>query len=426
MTEAQSRVSEAQANTARLEMACVGALVTRPELADAFFQQLPLEEFSPGTGYIAHAVMGLLDSDSEITAMSVLEQLRTDGKLERAGGGPFLYDCIAAGNEWVDAHAAIETLSRLFGLRDAWATGIRLQQAATSMELPGWVSYAKDQVDRIDRIAAGAAPPNLTYLADVLTGEDVSVDWCVPGLLPKATATMLTAPEGLGKSTVLRQIALAAAAGLSAFEPYRTDDSYEPQRVVLVDCEVPRNQLIRSLRHLWSYGVQHAPHADTMAMVVESHQGGIDLTDGKDQAWLHHIVRHHRADLLVIGPVYRLTSTDLNTEEGVRAWQKPLESMMADGVTVVTEHHAPNESAGHARSLRPIGSSAMRRWFAQGVSMRGRPCAEHEDEWCRLCRRRARVENWRGSREEEVAWPHYLTSMEGQVWWIRDQYAENM
>jgi replicative DNA helicase len=135
-------------------------------------------------------------------------------------------------------------------------------------------------------------------------------------------------------------------------------------------------------------------------------------------------VKDHKSDLVVVGPVYRFTDSDLNTEEGVRSWQRAFEPLMADGVAVLTEHHAPNEHTGHTRMLRPIGSSAMRRWFSQGVSLRTAECEPHGERFCTSCPRSARVELWRGSRDEEVHWPTYLRGEQGRVWWTADEEQE--
>lgn len=223
-------------------------------------------------------------------------------------------------------------------------------------------------------------------------------------------------------STVLRQIAVSAMAGMNPFTPW--GQKFKPQRVVLIDCEVSANQFKRSLRNLWSYGREFQPLADTDFMAVETHQGGLNFSEPHDQGWLHRLVRQHKADLLVVGPVYRFTDADLNTEEGVRTWQRCFEPMLADGVSILTEHHAGNGAAGQQRSLRPIGSSAMRRWFAQGISLRTDKCDPHGLSFCPSCQRRARVESWRGSREEEARWPHYLKGEKDRVWWTSDEGRE--
>jgi replicative DNA helicase len=317
----------------------------------------------------------------------------------------------------------IETLARRYALREAQTVSTMLFQSAAQMSLPEWVALAKENVERIEKIEQGSAPPVFSYVEQAFTGEDLTVEWCLDGLIPRGTATMLTAEEGVGKSTVLRQIALAAGAGFQPFLPWA--EKYDPVRTLLIDCEVTENQFKRSLRALWGYGNRYGS-IPPQTVAWESQQGGINLSEPFWQGWLHRRVRDHKADLVVIGPVYRFTDADLNTEEGVRTWQRAFEPLLADGVSVVTEHHAPNGAPGAVRALRPIGSSAMRRWFAQGVALRNRKCDVHEELFCATCTRTATVEAWRGTREEEARWPRYLRGETGHVWWVADEMREVM
>lgn len=412
-------VSADDENVWRMEQAILGAVMDHPEFIDLFLERLPLEQFGNGNRQIAHALASLATEGKSLQPYSVTEQLRLDGTISVAGN--LVVECWSAGQYVVGLTEQIETLARRYALRYARTLSLDLGGAATSMDLSSWLALAKASVERIEKIEQGSAPAVFSYLEDALTGEDLSIEWCLPGLFPRGTATMLTAEEGVGKSTVLRQIGLAAAGGFQPFQPWV--EKYDPLRVLLVDCEVTENQLKRSFRALWGYGNAHSePLQHTFAW--ESHQGGINLSDPFWQGWLHRRVRDHKADMVVIGPVYRFTDADLNTEEGVRTWQRAFEPLMADGISVVTEHHAPNGQGGGARSLRPIGSSAMRRWFAQGIALRNHPCAIHEDPFCPTCTRRAAVEAWRGSRDEEAKWPMFLTGQNGSPWWLRDEARE--
>jgi hypothetical protein len=66
-----------------------------------------------------------------------------------------------------------------------------------------------------------------------LLGEHISQEWVIEGLLAQGDRLVLTASEGLGKSTLLRQIAVCAAAGLHPFHSAPID----PVKVLVVDCE---------------------------------------------------------------------------------------------------------------------------------------------------------------------------------------------
>lgn len=405
-----------------LEATVVGVLMDRPALANRFFEKLPMEQFGPQTYRVAKAIADLRALGREWSPQQVVEQLRVNGDLMLAGGGPFVFDCYVSGQTVIDPEQHIETLSRLYLLRDAWAVGNRLRDFATKMDATEWVSYAQQQVDRIAKMEAGTMPASLVYLSNLLDLGELAVDWMMPGLIPTATTTMITAEEGVGKSTIMRQIAVSAISGISPFEPQR--EHYEPVRTLLVNCEGSLNQLVRGLRAAWTYAQNYAPTADSNLLAVESHPEGVNLSEPHYQAWLHRLVREHKPGLLVVSPLYRITDADLNTEEGVRTWQRFFEPLVADGMSLVMEHHSPNAMDGHVRGLRPLGSSAIRRWFGQGVSMRHKVCTTHQESFCRLCIRQAQVELWRGSRDEEVRWPTYIKGEDRAVWWRRDEYAE--
>jgi hypothetical protein len=405
----------------RMEQAVLGTVMEHPEFIDLFLERLPTESFScTGTKVIAKAIVYCASEGQPFNNTAVLEQLRLHNTLSL--GANMLTDCWEQGRFVSDPEQTINALGNLFALDEARDMSNRLYHGAANMDLTSWLTLAEEGVSRLRQIEAGTQPLQPVYLQDVLTGEDLTVEWCVPSLQPAGTATMLTAEEGVGKSTVLRQIAVSAMAGMHPFMPWTT--KYAPQRTLLIDCEVSANQFKRSLRALWSYGREFQPLADTTMLAVETHQGGLNLSASHDQGWLHRLVRQHKATLVVVGPVYRFTDEDLNTEEGVRTWQRCFEPMLADGVAVITEHHAPNAPPGIRRALRPIGSSAMRRWFAQGIALRLSECQRHEEKFCPSCPRSASVESWRGSREEEARWPRYLKGEQGQVWWTSDEARE--
>lgn len=403
-----------------MEQAVLGFVMERPEFAALMLERLPLEYFGNGNQQIARAVASLYGDGMAFSPPDVVERLRVEGNLSVAGG--LVMDCFEQGHLIIDGRQTIATLANLYGSRDASMLGSRLAQAAVNMDLPNWIDLAKREVDRIESFEQGARPPEVRTIDEFLTGEDLTTEWVMPGLLSRGTATMITAEEGVGKSTILRQFGLSAWAGMDPFRPWST--KYESARTLLIDCEVTESQLKGSLRGLWSYGNRFTDRPDPAMLRVESKQGGINLSAPSDQGWLHRVVREYKTELVVIGPVYRFTDEDLNTEEGVRTWQRCFEPMLADGVCVLTEHHAPNGAPGAVRALRPIGSSAMRRWFSQGLALRNLKCDAHTDYFCASCARAARVEAWRGSRDDEAKWPRYLKGAIGHPWWVEDEYAE--
>ena len=60
-------------------------------------------------------------------------------------------------------------------------------------------------------------------------------DWVIDGLMARGERLILTGEEGLGKSTLQRQIAMCSAAGIEPFN----GQSIEPRTVLLIDAENP-------------------------------------------------------------------------------------------------------------------------------------------------------------------------------------------
>ena len=72
-----------------------------------------------------------------------------------------------------------------------------------------------------------------------------SDEWVIPGLLARLDRVMITGWEGLAKSTLLRQVAYCAAAGINPFNGARVSDGV---RVLMVDAENSSRQSARALR----------------------------------------------------------------------------------------------------------------------------------------------------------------------------------
>lgn len=419
-----SSIPVSQNLTEDIETIVVGSLINTPELIEDFMSEIGVNALVGQAYWVGLAIRDLADEGETVNFESVSHKMQLQNTLARAGGHLWLHECTerayytAADPRWY-----FDLLAQRLARREAIELSIKAKQmAGEDMDVASWAEYVAAEASRIAALTGGSTTEPLYPVNEVLQFEDVPTDWTVPGLITRGSATMVTAEEGAGKSVWLRQIAMSASMGINPFDPGPTTN-YEPQRVLLVNCEGSTNQLNRSLRNLWNYGGQFT-QTNRPQLYVESHPGGLDLSRAKDQGWLLRRCEQAKAQLLVIGPVYRFTEGDLNIEEEVRKWQRCFEKVMAEGCSIITEHHATNEQAGSPRLLRPIGSSAMRRWFGQGIALRRRKCDQHEDKFCQQCIREGTVEMWRGARDDEVRWPRWVRGVQGHTWWLADQRAD--
>ena len=95
--------------------------------------------------------------------------------------------------------------------------------------------------------ASVIALPDLAQdLLDFIAESDAAEDWVIPGLLERGDRLIWTGIEGLGKTVVTRQIAVAAAAGIHPFK----DVLFPPRKVLFIDCENPDRKSRRHFRKL--------------------------------------------------------------------------------------------------------------------------------------------------------------------------------
>jgi hypothetical protein len=212
---------------------------------------------------------------------------------------------------------------------------------------------------------------------------------------------IVTGPEGGGKSTLLRQIAVQAASGI---HPFRLEPS-TAARVLLVDVENSRRQVKRQLRPL-RLAAGEAYHPPSLRIVIRP--DGLDLLQQADAGKLEQLVIETEAELLVIGPIYKLASGDPTAEDTARRVTGVLDRLRdIYDLAVIIEAHSPYASGGQARPKRPYGASLWSRWPEFGLHLAPD----------------GRLEHWRGQRDER-AWPAKLERSEPWPWAPAEGQAE--
>jgi hypothetical protein len=252
---------------------------------------------------------------------------------------------------------------------------------------------ARDILATIDMPAGRGAPdPDIdTFVGSV----DTTYDWLIPDFLERRDRMLVTAGEGHGKSMLLAQIAVQAAAGIHPW----TRREVTPRNVLLVDLENGARLVTRRLAGLRA---KAGERLDPQRLRVHTRPDGIDLTTRGDRRWLIDRCEANATELLVIGPAYRMSSGvaergDVGGEDHARKITKALDEIRTIcGVTLLLETHAPHGDQFGSRNLRPFGSTVWLRWPEFGVGIR----PDKEDPM----RRRYSFEHWRGPRDVRP-WP---------------------
>ncbi len=220
---------------------------------------------------------------------------------------------------------------------------------------------------------------------ELLAEGEPQYDWILPKLLERGDRLIVTGPEGGGKTTFLRQIAVSSASSVDSF----TGQAIEPVRSLFCDCENPRRHSKREFRKLREIAGDRyvAGH-----LRVRLEPNGIDLTTAAARRELCDVVHANRPDVLFLGPIYKLAAGDPNDERQARTVAAALDEVRNEfGCAIVIEAHSPHASNGASRPIRPYGASLWLRWPEFGLYL-GKD---------------GKLDHWRGPRDER-AWPARL------------------
>jgi hypothetical protein len=223
----------------------------------------------------------------------------------------------------------------------------------------------RDQLDFIRRTLA--AQGDAETAAQLVERVPIDHHWLVPGMVERGNRIMVVALEGSGKSYLLRQWAVQLACGahwtLGNFMP--------PGRALVIDCENDEPEIARDLRRLRPIAANMcADWEDNFA--IRTVPRGLDVMQSRDEHVVTDLLDAYRPDLLVIGPLYRLTGDSKNGwERDARALQRVLEGWREQyGVALLIEHHAgKTKDENGRRSLDPLGSSAWMRWPEMALAL---------------------------------------------------------
>lgn len=228
---------------------------------------------------------------------------------------------------------------------------------------------------------------------------DEPYDWVVPGLIERGDRVMLTGHEGLGKSMLIRQMAVCIAAGLHPF----TFEETEPKKVLLIDCENSERQSRRKFRPLAERSIMAHRRVPDGGLRLIHRPAGVNL-GGEEADWLAERVQAHGPDVLFIGPLYRMHMGNLNEETVARSLTIILDQIrVASQCAMVIETHSGHgKNTSGDRELRPTGSSLLLRWpeFGYGIRTSTQDCYKDMKNVVDFT-------PWRGARDERD-WPAAL------------------
>lgn len=384
------------------EKAVLGAALIDPESLRFSLDHITPDDFADKTlGKLFSVMVGLRSARLPIDAWSVMQAANDRGiKVDGLRLVDLRESTPTASNADYYARIVAEQAVR----RRLEAAGARFMQlSGARAELAEVMQQARGEWDSVRGAVAStmAAKP----LAEILDGTD-EYDWLIPDLIERMDRVIITGGEGAGKSTLVRQIAVLASAGVHpmSFTPIA------PLRVLVVDAENTEKQWRRNARALAIQARQRGS-ANPGEMLKIACLPRVDVTTDRDLGAIHRLVDEHEPDLLMIGPLYRLIPRAINNDDDAAPLLAGLDTLRARGLAMVMEAHAGHATnMKGARDLRPRGSAALMGWpeFGFGIAM------DPTDE----SRTLANLVRWRGDRDQR-AWPENFRR--GGTWpWMDD------
>ncbi|MCX4863495.1 MULTISPECIES: DnaB-like helicase N-terminal domain-containing protein [unclassified Streptomyces] len=396
------------------EMSVLGSCMLSPVARTLVLDILGADAFyKPAHTTIFTAIAEMHGAQQPVDPITLSKYLADRGDSTRTGGWQYLTSLVQSVPTWANADHHADIVQDRYLRRALIELGTSLVQmgysadSATADLVERAVTLSRDLRDR------GMAAEDLPTedILDFVQHED-TYDWLVPGLLERHDRLILTASEGGGKSTLLRQMAVTMAAGI---HPFRTWDTIDPVKVLTLDCENGAASSRRKFRPLLDAAANLEQPVGRGQFHIECRPEGLDLTRPQDRAWMMRRVEKLQPDILIIGPVYRLHAGNPNDEELARKVSVVIDEARSTArCAVLMEAHAPHHNGfGPHRNLRPLGSSLWMRWPEFGFGLR--PVEDEKSAENTEGARGRRVVPWRGMRDERD-WPQFIKQGEKWPW----------
>lgn len=378
------------------EAQVLGALMLYADAYDEAEMQVGPDDFyTPWHAQVFAAIGAVVRRGEHVEPVAVAHELERSGA---EADGPALLGLVGSCGGRGSLRRHVVRLQEQRARRAALAAAAELQEAAYDPTVP---------TDRLPSIVEEAGRHIALPVSEVEPAPDVwefvgdgpePYRWLVPGLLEEGDRLLLTGEEGLGKSTLLRQIGYSVSVGAHPF----TARPIEPLRVLVLDLENSKRQLVRAYENLQGRYAHEGYRAQRGMLRIVAKPDGLDLQHPMDVRWLYEQVQAAQPQVLVFGPLYKAGAVGNDEEPARRVLQVLDKVRLRHGCALLMETHSPHGETG-SRPLRPVGASIWMRWPEFGYGIRA-----EKDEQDGLPRKdRVRYMPWRGPRDVRD-WPERL------------------
>lgn len=346
------------------ELSALGACLLSERALNEVTAALHAGDFHvPDHAECFEAIRSLQGKVDEIT---LKEALKRRGRLnEKTDPGLLVLDAVETAGIAMNTSEHVRILRELGLRRRALSGAEKLRSAASNgTNLDELAAVARGLSDELSlSTAASSAGPSASEIDDFLNASEPEHDWLVPDVMEMSDRMIITGREGGGKSVLEHQIGVQVAAGV---HPFREDETMDARRVLIVDLENSERDLRWGAHRLRAMRRAAGDRLQAGKLFVVCQPAGIDVAgEAEDRAWLATHIEHVAAELVIIGPLYKLADGDPNEEKSAKPVVLFLDELRARfGCALILEAHMPHDGKG-----RPYGWSGWRRWPDIGLTL---------------------------------------------------------
>lgn len=383
------------------ERELISILMTSEAACAAVAELLWPEDFwRPAHQVTYRAIQVMRAAGTPVDAITLADWITRDGDMQALGGETRgraeLVALYGIAGPWVLAGRLAEIIRDKAISRRLDESLVRSRQLLRQgdSDMPGLVGRITAELeDAAAHLAANADPlDQVTTARAFTTAHRIRMPPVIDGLVHKMDRVVIIGPEGHGKSLLLDQFGVCAAAGLHPF----THTPIAPARVLIVDLENPRDLVQDRLAHMLSIVEQMPGWSDDRLHVLAVPEG-LELAQPGDAFRVSQAIKAARPDLVVAGPIAKMfddTGERSDHTKVAKFWDR---ARIRGGFAVVLEHHPP-AAQNIRRAWRPAGSN---RWASSpevGLSLI--PDGSKDAPAGAL-----RVQPYRGHRRPGMCWP---------------------
>lgn len=371
-------------NNVGAERAVLGSLLLGDDEGREAFKKLAKRKFGYEKFYqekhqtiYRDGILPVYEKGSAVDLLTVADALTTAGQLEKVGGVPYLDELI----ESTPTAANVEYYANL--VEEAAFRRAVLQVGRKADDDTVSVEELRGELEKTAEAFPGSTfglPTEEPPTDDEFLAQDIPPTpmFIGRGLLPRVGFSAISAPTKVGKTTLCVQLC-ESIVSKTPFLGFPIEWQANILYCFLEGDEAGTQELMKQQRENWGVRVKSDYHVHPI------HFHGLQMGDASHIAWLEKTIQNTGAQLVVLDPLSRCITGDINRREVVERFVRRL-SQIGDALNVawLLVHHTGKKTLVSREAIEQmLGSCTWGNLCETHIGM-GRYSARRSPEHLRL------------------------------------------